>query len=67
MIEYRCMSAAELALWTKGAQNVRSIAKRPCADCTLAFHRAEVAAGRCDSRPTPKGGRLPDDGRGRLW
>lgn len=58
------MTADELALWLAKAVTVKRGAKRPCADCPRQW--AEEQDG-CNGRPESKGGRLPGDGRGRLW
>jgi len=64
---YDCMTADELAGWLEAAARVRRGAVRPCADCPAAFAAAMQAEGLCCARPTPGGGRLPNDGRGRLY
>jgi hypothetical protein len=66
MTDLACMTPEERRAWDEMAARVRNGGSRPCVDCPLAFHLAEKAAGRCSSRPTPNGGRLPNDGRGRL-
>lgn len=67
---FDCMTADELAGWLEAASSSRieggNGTRIPCTDCPMWFHLEEVAAGRCQSRPMPLGGRIPGDGRGRL-
>lgn len=66
-----CMDEAEYEAWRVANATLRAVgsaaADRPCRDCTAGFAAEMTAVGRCNGvLPSPRGGRVAGDDRGRL-